>query len=137
MTIYLKRQISMEVTQASSGRNPLFRRGDLPKKLSGLSTLEEGGLQKVAIAIPTSDVDLMIDGVAEGKVLYIETDTEITVKLDTTSDTGFLVAPVDSANADLSLVPGTLYLETSFSHVYISVAGTSGTANVVIGILGS
>lgn len=137
MTVFLKRQIAIEVTQASSGRNPLFRRGDLPKKLSGLSSLEEGGLQKVAIPIPTVDLDLMIDGIAEGKVLYIETDAEITVKLDTTLDTGVVVAPLDSNNADLSLVPGTLYLETTFSHVYISVAGASGVANVVIGILGA
>jgi hypothetical protein len=137
MTIFLKRQISVEVSQTSSGRNPLFRRGDLPKRLSGLTSLEEGGLQKVAIPVPTVDLDLMIDGIVEGKVLYIETDTEITVKLETTSDTGFLVSPVDSENASLSLVPGTLYLETSFSHVYVSVSGTSGTANIVIGILGA
>lgn len=137
MTVFLKRQIAIEVTQTSSGRNPLFRRGDLPKKLSGLPSLEEGGLQKVAIPIPTVDLDLMIDGIANGKVLYIETDTEITVKLDTTLDTGIVVAPLDSNNADLSIVPGTLYLETTFSHVYISVAGVSGVANVVIGILGA
>lgn len=137
MTVYLKRQLHVEASQNANGRNSIFLRGDLPTRFSGVASLEEGGIQKVALSIPTTDQDLLIDGIAAGKVLYVETDTEITVKLDDTSDTGFLVSPVDSSSSGLDDSPGILYLETTFTHVYVSVAGSSGTANVIVAMLGA
>lgn len=137
MSMYMKRQIRFEASQQANGRDPVIKRGDTQKRISGLSSIIEGGLQKVVVPIPTTDLDLMIDGVATGKVLYIETDTEITVKLDTVGDTGVVVSPLDAASGGLTQTPGVLYLETSFYHVYITVAGTSGTANIVVGILGA
>ena len=137
MTLYLKRQIFIEASQQANGRDLVLSRGSLMKRLSGLDEMEEGGARKVALSIPSVDVDLMASGIALGKILYIETDTEITLKLSTTSDTGITVTPVDPDNNDLTEVPGTLYLEGEFTHVYVSVAGASGTANLVVGILGA
>jgi len=136
MTVFLKRNLVIEASQQQNGRDPILVRGGADKRISGVSTLDEGGLKKIALPIPSVDVDLMMDSVASGRVLYLETDTEITVKLDSASDTGFTVKPLDDTKSGLGNIPGTIYLETAFTHVYVTVAGTSGEANIVIGILG-
>ena len=137
MTLYWKRQLSLEASQLASGKKIIFHRGDIPVRFSGLSTLTDGGLQKIALSIPTTDQDVLPDGISTGKVLYIESDTEITVKLDTTSDTGFIISPLNSSASDLDDSPGVCYLEGSFTHVYVSVAGTSGTAHIIVAVLGA
>jgi hypothetical protein len=136
VTTYYTRQIQIEAYQKQGGRSPLFKRGDAITKFNALDELAEGGIRKLAIPIPSVDLDLMQDGVAIGKALYIETDTEITVKLNNTSDTGVTVSPIVSTRNDLSDAPGVFYIEGSFTHVYITVSGDPGEANIVVVMLG-
>lgn len=136
MSTYITRQIKLQVAQEQSGQNLVIRRGDKETRFNGLSALAEAGIAKLAIPIPTVDKDLM-EGheIAVGRIVYLETDTELLVKLDDVGDTGITVKPLDSAEA--SDKPGVLYLEGDFTHVYISVSGASGTANVVFGVVGA
>jgi hypothetical protein len=136
VSVYFKKQLVIEASQKQSGIGLLFKRGDGVVKFSALAELAEAGMKKVAVPIPSTDFDLMQDGVSAGSILYIETDTEILVKLDDTADTGFTVKPVSASRGDLADAPGTMYLEGSFSHVYVTIAGTSGEANLVVAILG-
>ena len=126
----------IQVAETMTGENELFRRGDRVTKFNALAALAEGEAKKYSIPIPTTDKDL-IEGttIAAGKILYIETDTEITVKLNDTADTGFKVKPLDDDEA--SNKPGVLYMETEFTHVYVTVAGTSGNANIFMGVVGA
>lgn len=136
MTTYYTRQIRTQLTEDRSGQKVLLRRGQDETKFNDVAALDEGGLSKVVVPIPTTDKDLMdSQEITTGSVLYIETDTELTVKLDDTTDTGITVKPLVAADA--SEKPGVLYLEGEFTHVYITVAGASGNANVIFGVIGA
>jgi hypothetical protein len=133
---YIKRQVKVQVSESQNGEGSLFKRGDRETSHGAVTGLEEVGTGKFSITIPATDQDLMEGmGITTGRILYIETDTEITVKLDNTGDTGFKVKPV--ADASASTKKGTLYLEGTFTHVYVTVAGASGTASVVVGVVGA
>jgi len=136
MTTYYTRQIRAQLSEDRSGQHVLLRRGQDETKFNEVTDLNESGLSKVVIPIPTTDKDLL-DGheITNGKVLYLETDTEILVKLDDTADTGVSVKPLVSDDA--SEKPGIMYLEGEFTHVYVSVAGTSGNATVIFGVIGA
>lgn len=136
MTTYLTRQLRIAVAQDRSYQNLVFRRGDKEIKFNAVTVLEEAGLAKLVIPIPTVDKDLM-EGqeITAGRLLYLETDTELTVKLGTVGDTGIVVKPLVTADADEK--PGVLYLEGNFTHVYVSIAGASGNANVIFGVVGA
>ena len=136
MTTYVIKQLRIQVAQNQNGENLIFKRGDQETQFEAVAALEEGGLKKMVISIPTVDLDVMaMMQITAGRLLYIETDTELTVKLDDVADTGVLVTPVVTASA--STKPAMLYMEGDFTHVYISIAGTSGSANVVVGIVGA
>lgn len=136
MTTYVTRQVQVQVAERSSGEGLIFKRGDRSAKFDALDTLNEARFEKYVLAIPTTDQDLMIGAsITAGRILYIETDTEITVKLDDTTDTGFVVKPVPTTVTDDKR--GVLYLEGNFTHVYATVAGASGSANILIGIVGA
>jgi hypothetical protein len=136
MTTYMTRQIRVQLTEDQSGQKVILRRGDAETKFNDEAALNEGGLVKHVIPIPTTDQDLMEgQNIAVGKVMYIETDTELVVKLDDVADTGITVKPlVDDEN---TIKPGILYLEGDFTHAYVSVAGASGDANVIFGVIGA
>jgi len=136
MTTYVTRQVQVQVSERTSGENLIFKRGDRAAKFEALDTLNEARFEKYVLAIPTTDQDLMVGAsISAGRILYIETDTEITIKLDDTTDTGFVVKPVPTTVTDDKR--GVLYLEGNFTHVYATVAGASGSANVLIGIVGA
>jgi len=138
MSIYMKRRLYLEASQKKSGGDLIFKRGEKDIMFDALDELSECGLRKIALDIPTVDLDLM-DGeqITTGRIVYIETDTDISVKFVTTGDTPIDVKPIVAASSDLAEKPGVFYLEGEFSHVYISVAGVSGTANLMVGILGA
>lgn len=138
MPVYIKRRITLQASQKKSGGDMIFQRGDRDVSFDALDDLAECGLRKLAIPVPTTDLDLM-DGeqVAAGKILFIETDTDITVKLNSAGATPIDVKPVIAADSALTSKPGVLYLEGVFDHVYLSVAGTSGSANVMVAIIGA
>lgn len=136
MTTYVKRQIIVQISQKQNGEDLVFKRGDRETKFDAVAALEEGGLAKVIIPLPASDRDLM-EGqeITTGRILYMEVNVETRVKLDDTGDTGFLVKPV--VTADASTKPGVLYLEGTFTHVYVTPTGSSGNATIIFGIAGA
>jgi hypothetical protein len=134
--MYVKRQIDLEASQSRNGQGVVLKRGGVQIRFDAVADLNEGGLQKVVVPLPVTDKDLM-EGqeITTGRILYLETDTEMVVKLDDTEDTGVTIMPVVDDSADSK--PGTLYLEGSFSHVYVTPVGTTGSATVIVGILGA
>lgn len=134
MTTYVNRQVSVQVSENSNGENLIFRRGDRVTKFEEIAALNEACFSKFSLTLPVTNLDLL-DGesIVAGKILYLETDKEMTVKLVDTSDTGFKVKPVVTTDATRR---GTLYVEGEFSHVYVSISGT-GTANVLMGAVGA
>ena len=135
MTTYVKRQVQIQVSESQNGANLIFKRGDSPIKFDADDNLAEAEYKKYVLTLPVTDKDLL-DGttITAGRILQIETDTELTVKLDDTGDTGIVVKPVSSDDSETKR--GVLYLEGNFTHVYITIAGT-GEANVLMGAVGS
>lgn len=131
MTAFITRQVEIKATEQQNGEGILISRGGRPTSISGLDALNEAELKKYVLAAPTVDKDLLEGSlVAIGRILYIETDQDITVKLADTTDTGIEVKPLNSST------PGVLYLEGSFSKVYVSLAGTTD-ANILMGVVGA
>jgi hypothetical protein len=130
------RQVRIQVAERQQGENLIFRRGDRETKFSDVEGLNEASLSKIVVPIPTTDKDLM-EGqeITTGRLMYLETDTEMVVKLATVGDTGFTVKPVVDASS--ATMPGIFYLEGEFTHVYITLAGASGNANIVFGVVGA
>ncbi len=137
MTTYITRQIQLAVSEQQNGQGQIFSRGNnIQTRFEAVAGLEEAEMKKYVIPIPTVDKDLLEGStIASARILMIETDTEITVKLDAVGDTGFIVKPV--VEDDSATKKGTLYLEGEFTHVYVSVAGASGSANVIMGVVGA
>lgn len=131
MTTYVKRQIDISVAEKQNMSDLIFSRGGTQVKFDADATLDEAEMLKYALSIPTTDRDLM-DGssISAARILILETDTELTVKLNAIGDTGITVKPINSSTRAI------LYLEGDFSHVYVTIAGASGTSNVVMGVVG-
>lgn len=138
MSVYVKRRIYIEASQKKSGTDLILRRGEKDVSFDAIDELSECGLRKIAIPIPTTDLDLL-DGeqISLGKILYIETDTEVSIRFISISDTPISIKPIIAEESGLSYKPGALYMEGEFEHVYVSVSGASGTANLIVGIVGS
>jgi len=136
MSTYVTKQLRIAVAEDQGQQTLVFRRGDTETKFEAVADLNEAGLSKLVIPIPTTDKDLM-EGqeITTGRLLYIETDTELLVKLADAADTGFIVKPL--VTADASTKPGMLYLEGSFTKVLVTPAGVSGEANVIFGVAGA
>ena len=136
MTTYMVKQLRIQASEDQNGQNLIFRRGDRETKFSAVSSIDEAGLSKLTIPLPTTNKDLMEgQDITTGKVLYLETDTELLVRLDAVGDTGFLVKPI--VEDDASTKPGMLYLEGEFTHVYVTPTGSTGDAKVIFVIAGA
>jgi len=136
MTTYVTKQLRIKVAEQQNGENLIFQRGDRETKFEAVAALDEAGLQRFVIPLPASDKDLMAGlEITTGRLLYIETDTELLIKLANVADTGFVVKPMIDESA--SEKPGMLYLEGEFSHVYVTPTGTTGDATVIFGVVGA
>lgn len=136
MTTYITRQVRFLVSEKQNGENQVIKRGDRETKFEAIDTLAEGEFKKWVLVLPITDKDLLGGStIATGKILYIETDTEMVVKLGTVGDTGFTVKPIVAADTEKRR--GILYLESAFAHVYVTPVGSSGNANVVVGVVGA
>ena len=134
MTTYITRQIFYKVSEQANGENLLIQRGDRSVKFDAVSALSEARSQRLTLTLPIVDQSIMSgSGIAVGKILMLETDTELTVKFDDTGNTGITVKPL--VTADGSTKPGTFYIEGSFTNVFLNITGT-GTASVFAAIVG-
>jgi len=134
MTTYVTRKIYLAVSEKQNGTDLLIKRGESEIKFNAVSDLDETRSERYVLTGPVTDKDLMEgSSISAGKILILETDTEILVKLETTSDTGITVKPVVADDSDTKR--GTLYLEGNFDHLYVSFTGTDD-ATILIGIIG-
>lgn len=133
MTLFVNRKILFSVDELAGERGRIFQRGDSgEKKFKGLSDLAEVEIVKSQVSIPVTDQDLLAGtAITTAKILYVETDTELTLKLNSAGDTGVLLKPIDENSKAV------FYLEGEFSRVLISVAGTTGNANVLACMVGA
>lgn len=132
---YVRRQIKLVVSEDANSRKILINRGDSETRFDSLDVLAEVELAKKTISLPASNVDLMQGTTIQlARILYIETDTELLIKLDSLSDTGFKVKPIDTGDSDGR---GILYLEGSFTHAYVTPVGSTGEATVLVGVVGA
>ncbi|TRO54902.1 hypothetical protein E2P64_08150 [Candidatus Bathyarchaeota archaeon] len=136
MTTYITRQMQLLVTENQNGTGQVINRGERQTKFEEIDELAEAEFKKYVLALPVTDKDLL-EGttISLAKILYLETDTELTVKLETTGDTGFKVKPLVSDEA--SEKRGVLYLEGEFTKVYVTPVGTEGEANIILGVVGA
>jgi len=136
MTTYVTRQTRIVVSEDRGGTKLVFRRGDTETKFTELSELNEASFSKLVLPDTTTDKDLM-EGqeISAARILYLETDKELLVKLADVGDTGITVKPVSTTLATEN--PGVLYLEGDFTHVYVTVVGATESANVKFGIVGA
>ena len=127
---YIRRQLKLSVYR-------LISRGGRDARFENVDGLSEVSLANHVIAMPAIDVDL-IQGttISVAKILYIETDTEILVKLATVGDTGFVVKPLDG-NDVTSGKKGSLYLEGEFTGLFVTPAGSVGDATVLVALVGA
>ena len=132
--LYISRNVKLVVSEDRNSGYLIWRSGrDI--KFEDLLALSEAKLTKQIISLPATDRDLLQGtSISVVKILYIETDTELLVKLESTGDTGFKVKPIDSSDLTKK---GTLYLEGDFSHVYVTPTGTTGDATVLMGVVGT
>ena len=136
MTTYITRQVQLDVSENQNGTGQVIKRGETPVKFEEVAELAEAEFKKYVIALPVTDKDLM-EGttIALAKILYLETDTELTVKLADVGDTGIKVKPL--VTDDAATKRGTLYLEGEFTKVYVTPVGATGDANVIMGVVGA
>ena len=134
MSTYVNRLVQLRVSEFSNGEGILINRGDRPVRFKEESFLSEVRMDRHVLTAPITDQDVMSgSGIAAGRILILETDTAITVKLESSTDTGIVVKPLV---ADTGVTrPGVFYLEGEFTKVLISIAGTD-TAVVRVGIVG-
>lgn len=132
---YVTRQIQLQVAESQNGENLIIRRGDRPIKFDADDNLAEAKFEKFVLTLPVTNKDLMEGAsIAAARILILETDTELTLKLADVGDTGITVKPVSTTDA--STKKGTLYLEGNFTKAYVTIAGT-GEATVLIGVVGA
>lgn len=134
MTTYIQRQVQLQVSEEQGGRGQLIKRGDGMVRFDALAALKEAEFKRYDLTAPITNKDLL-EGTAitAGKILYLETNGAITVRLGTTGDTAIPIAPLDSA---ISSKKAVFYYEGSFTHVYVSVAGTA-IVEVIMGVVGA
>ena len=132
---YVKRQIQLHVSESQNGENAIIKRGDRFAKFDSDVNLAEAKFEKFVLTLPVVDRDLMEgSSIAAARMLILETDTELTLKLADIGDTGITVMPISAVDATIKR--GTIYLEGDFARVFVTIAGT-GEAVVLIGVVGA
>lgn len=135
MTTYIQRQVQLQVAEDQSGRNQLIKRGyDAVTRFDAIAALKEAELKRYDLQAPLTDHDLLAStSISAGKILYIEANGPITIKLGTTGDTGIAITPLDSSDTTKRAV---FYYEGTFTHVYVTIGGTS-LVEVLMGVVGA
>ena len=80
--IYLTYQAKLKVSLESDEKNILFERSDETTNKVVRTDLKAESSGRLVLPATTADYPLPMGKVATGKILYIETDAEISIKLD-------------------------------------------------------
>jgi len=119
MALYTTYQIKFSVALESGEKNFCFKRTDetTNKVVRTDLTVEESG--NLLLAANTADYSLPMGKVATGKILFVEADQEITIKLEGEA-TGHKIKPVSSTYKARLLLEGEFTVAPSVS------CGTAG-----------
>lgn len=132
MSLYITRQLRLLVSESQQGTNPIVSRGGDEEKVSAQAALAEATSSLIVVAAAATDLQLPLGfGIVTGRLFYLETDQDITVKFGgTTVDRALLVKVPQSGKI------ARMFLDISFTSVYVTNGGTVA-ANVVYAVIGS
>lgn len=112
--------------------NPIIDRGASQDRIDAQTSLAESLSARIVVANSTTDLQLTMGaGLTTGRMFYIESDQNITIKFNGTDAARALNLKVPSTS-----VVGILYMEIDFTSVYIS-NGSGTSANVYYAVVGS
>lgn len=131
MALYVKRQYSIIVADASNMQNPIVSRGATEERFDSQAALAEATGGKLVIASATVDQQLPLGaGIATGRFFYIESDVDLEIKIDDTLNPAMTVkVPATDKLARLAM-------DIEYTAIYISVPGAAD-ANVVYAVIGA
>lgn len=133
MSLYIRRRLKVVASTNQNLSAPLISRGEglADERIEAETALAEGTGSQIVVAAGAVDESLpMGSGVVTGRMLLLESDQDIGVKLSGTGNTAItLKVPVSG-------VPARFVADVEFTSVHVSVPGTSN-ANVFYGVIGA
>ena len=133
MSIYIRRQLQLKASQNSNMQNYILDRGNsVQDRIEAQAALAESIAGPIVVANATTDIQLsMGNGITTGRLFYLESDKNVTIKFNGT----------DAARALVLKVPATglmavMYLDVEYTSVYLSNA-SGASANVYYAVVGA
>jgi hypothetical protein len=132
MSLYLRRQIMLKGSDSSGMGNPIIQRGDRFTQISAIAELAEAVGGSLVVPAPQTDMVLPFPpGATTGRMFYIESDLEITLKFNgVEADRGLVIKPPSST------ISAVVLLDIEFTSVYLTLGGTT-SANIYYAIIGA
>lgn len=131
MSLYINRQFRVTISEAKGLTDPVLSRGATEERINADTNLAEAAGGPLVIAAPQTDLEITFPpGLATGRMFYIESDQDLTIKFNNSANTGYtLKVPTTS-------IRGKWYMDIDFTSVYITLGGTTD-ANVFYYIVGA
>lgn len=133
MSIYIQRQLQVKAGETLTVKNPIIDRGNSGiDRISAQTHLAEATTGSIVLADGSTDTQISLGtGIVTGRLFYLETDQDITVKLGGSQADRALPIKVP-----VSGIVAAMYLDVEYTSVYLTNA--SGTdANVYYAIVGA
>lgn len=133
MSLYIHRQLQLKAGQTSTIQNPIIDRGNSGiDRISAQTHLAEATTGRIVLAAGATDTQITLgQGIATGRLFYLETDQDLTIKFGGTEADRAL-----SIKVPLESVVATLYMDIEYASVYLTNGGTSD-ANIYYAIVGA
>jgi len=128
-TYRVKHSLAILATLDTNEKLVGFERSDKTTIQTIRTDLEVGKSDTRVIPVSTTDADLELGGVETAKLLYIETDQELTIKINGGTET-FKLTPTSGAKAKL-------FWEGEFTELKVSNASTTVEAIVTYLVAGT
>lgn len=132
MSLYLQRQIRLIVSAVQNMVNPILDRGQVgPEKISSVTELAEASGNRVLIPPSSTDYQLALPAsIALARLVYIESDQDISVKLGGTEADREIEMKVPSTDS-----VAIMYLDAEVDSIYVTTGLTA--TNVFYGVVGA
>jgi len=135
MTLYIVRQWKTIVSTNQSGTMPVITRGSdqADERFSAVTAIAEASAAQVVVPNTASDLELPLgSGIVTGRMLLIESDVDITIKLGGTEAERALALKVPVASSSKAR----LSADVQFTALYVTVPGAVD-ANVYYAVVGA
>ncbi len=117
--MYLQRRVQLRASDDQGFNNKLLDVGGGLERISDLDDFSEVFSGSIKLTGPVSDTEIPLSpGLSSGRILYIKSNKEISIKLDATADSPITIKPSQTG------VDATFYLEGDFSAIYFSYTGS-------------